>query len=90
MLCSALFAFVALPATWAVSNGQDLASSVNVICGVTAEEEYCLSVQGFRISEYFSMCGGWRSPGLERECIFASSVLLFVMLWKLATLLIIY
>ena len=46
MTCNAFFVAVILPASWAVGIAEHLASAVNMISGITAEEEYCLSVQG--------------------------------------------
>lgn len=46
MTCNAFFVAVILPASWAVGMAEHLASAVNMISGITAEEEYCLSVQG--------------------------------------------
>ena len=46
MRCNALFVAVILPASRAVGIAENLATAVNVISGITAEEEYCLSAQG--------------------------------------------
>ena len=46
MRCIVFCFAVMLPASWASSGAEHLATAVNVISGITAEEEYCLSVQG--------------------------------------------
>ena len=46
MKCNASFVAVMLSASWARGAAENVATAVNIISGITADEEYCLSAQG--------------------------------------------
>ena len=46
MKCNASFVAVMLSASWASGVAENVATAVNIISGITADEEYCLSAQG--------------------------------------------
>ena len=46
MKCKASFVAVMLSASWASGVAENVATAVNIISGITADEEYCLSTQG--------------------------------------------
>ena len=46
MKCNASLVAVMLSASWASGVAENVATAVNIISGITADEEYCLSAQG--------------------------------------------
>ena len=58
MKCNASLVAVMLSASWASGLAENVATAVNIISGITADEEYCLSAQGGDTIESVRVRGG--------------------------------
>lgn len=58
MKCNALPVAVMLSTYWASGIAENVATTVNIISGITADEEYCLSAQGGDTMESVRVGGG--------------------------------